>query len=263
MEYNFIIVQQLVNASSDEESEGNRLSTLYNVRSYPYLAIINPLTAGVEYTFSQNACSRKEEFTEAVTNFLMTRNVDNFPAIVPSDRISSISSACIKPLNKQSSESSNKREKPSSPAPTSPAKCPSPSSVRDIATARIVYFVFLTWSWTECLPNAFTSSLHSSYHLRGQVCYSEWTCALHPIKQSWVRNYRYFSRESSSIDFDKCTCILLDSYLDIADFGRVEIKWFCINCAKWIACLFIVFFINFFSLVWLIPEFTDDIKWKS
>lgn len=141
MEFNFIIVQQVVSKYSDEESEGNRLRTLYNIHHFPYLVIINPLTGGVELTISEKAYSHSEEFIETITNFLSTRSVDDFPAILPSDKISSITAACIKPVSKQTCDNSSKREKPSSPLPTSPAKYSSPSYIRDISTTRVFFFI--------------------------------------------------------------------------------------------------------------------------
>ena len=46
MKYNFIIVQHFAPLDMAEQCEGNRLRSFYNVDSFPYIAIINPLPGG-------------------------------------------------------------------------------------------------------------------------------------------------------------------------------------------------------------------------
>lgn len=65
MKYNFIIVQHFAPLDMAEQCEGNRLRSFYNVESFPYIAIINPLTGGEVKRMSRIEYSDVDRFAES------------------------------------------------------------------------------------------------------------------------------------------------------------------------------------------------------
>ena len=152
MAYNFIIVQHVVEKNSDSQTEGNRLCSLYKPFSFPYLAIINPMTGGVETVIAKRDYSSPSAFIDFITDFLSSEAILKLPPTLPisiedqtSDRVSPITPASIKPWVSETPSSHShpsqqtKRNKPDSPSLVTPAKVPPPSLYEDISVNRMEY----------------------------------------------------------------------------------------------------------------------------
>lgn len=141
MEANFIIVQHLVNIYSYETEEGNRLSNIYHVSRYPFVAIINPLTGSVERQIYESTYSNRTKFFENITGFLMYDTLTTLPMIpVPSidmqtsDRVTPITPAKVKPLPKDTSSHSPSKSNTSRASHINPVL---PFVERDISIQRL------------------------------------------------------------------------------------------------------------------------------
>lgn len=140
MESNFIIVQHLVDTSSYKPKEGNRLSVVYDVSQYPFVAIINPLTGCVETQIYMSKYSNKAKFLDFITGFLIEDTLSSLPMIPApsidmqtSDRITPITPANVKPLLEKTSHSSASKQ---AVASDSHIKSVVPIEARDISIQR-------------------------------------------------------------------------------------------------------------------------------